>query len=72
MIRRDKRRRQVADLKPLRRAIVLGSAETKTSWRAADVIDDEGRDQQAELRIAASTARDLCDDLDTRQGGKDD
>jgi hypothetical protein len=72
MIRRDKHRRQVRDAKPLRRAVVLGSAETKTTWRAANVIDDERRDQRAELRIAAATAGDLCDDLGTRQGGKDD
>lgn len=71
MIRRDRRRRQVRDVKPLRRA-VLDSAGTKTSWRAANVLDDERREQQAELRIAAATAGDLCDDLGTRQGGKDD
>ena len=72
MIRRDKRRRQVRDVKPLRRAVVRGSAGTKASWRAANVIDDERPDQQAELRIAAATAGDLCDDLGTRQGGRDD
>ena len=72
MIRRDKRRRQTRDLKPLRRAVVLGAAETETSWRAANVVDDERREQRAELRIAAATAGDLCGDLDICRGGTDD
>ena len=69
MIRRDKRRRQVRDAKPFRRAAVLGSAETETSWRAANVLDDERRERRAELRISAATAGDLCNDLGTFPGG---
>lgn len=72
MIRRDKRRRQVRGVKPLRRAVVLGGEDTVTSWRAANVIDDERREQQPELRIAAATAGDLCGDLGTCRGGTDD
>ena len=72
MIRRDKRRRPATGVKPLRRAVVLSSAQTRMSWRAANVTDDERREQQAELRIAAASPGDLCDDLGTGRDGKDD